>query len=175
MKTFFLDEDVFEEYSLNVFLEAEKVKKELEKDSTKDGKKVKVDPKVAKEKGKKVLDLIKSIYTMKEDELLKTSTISRLIKVTVRASLIYGVFLINPLAGVITYYTDRYLKQKVSAEQRTKLLKVYTDKLEFVKHQLEKVEDDKERYKLIKIRSTLEANIKKIKVYKSEEKDEQHE
>lgn len=159
--------------TINVFKIVEDVQKEFEKYEDKPSKKDKNDLNKSKhsEKAKEILSIIKSVYKMDEKDLANAVTIRKVVKLTIRSAFTYGVFLANPVAGILTFIVDKHISKKTEIEQREQLLKLYRDQLKFVEERLEKVENPKERYKLIKIKSSLESNIDKLTLFKRKEEE----
>lgn len=119
-----------------------------------------------KSKAKALVDegkaIIKMIYSMKDEDFVEGKIFPQLSRLLVRATTIYGLWLINPVVGVIGFVTDRYIKRFHDIKQRTRLHKYYESKLEYVEEKIARVEDEKEKYKLIKLKNALKTNIKKI-------------
>lgn len=153
----FNNKDIDESYEdIDMLLEETKVKKMVKKaEEIKDKSKVK---KVVDE-GK---EIVKLIYNTKDEDFVEGKIFPQLSRLIVRATTIYGLFLINPLVGVIGFVTDRTLKRYSNIQQRKRLRKYYEAKLEYVEGKIEKCEDDKEKYKLIKLRNTFKSNINKL-------------
>lgn len=153
----FNNRNINESYEdIDMLLEETKVKKMIKKaEDTIDKSKVK---KVVEE-GK---DLINLIYKTKDEDFVQGKILPKLSRLIVRATTIYGLYLINPVIGVIGFVTDRTLKRYNDTQQRKRLLQYYKAKLEYVEGKIEKCDDDKEKYKLIKLRNTLKSNIRKI-------------
>lgn len=141
---------------IDMFLEETKVEK-----AVKTGAKKFSDSKV-----KKVIDegksLIKMIYSMKDEDFVEGKFFPHLSRVIVRATTIYGLWLINPLIGVLGFVVDKCLKKYSDIRQRQRLRKYFQAKLEYVEGKIDKADDDKEKYKLIKLRNTLKSNLRKI-------------
>lgn len=119
-----------------------------------------------KSKVKELIDegkaLVRMIYSMKDEDFVEGKVFPQLSRLIVRAVSIYGLFLINPLVGVIGFVTDRYIKRFHDIKQRNRLRKYYESKLEYIEEKIGRAEDEKEKYKLIKLKNTLRTNIKKI-------------
>jgi len=142
-----------EEYEI---LQEEEKKKEDKKDDSSKAEK-------AKDIAKEILRSIKDLHTSDEDELLNHSNkVSKIItRAVISGSLIA---LRHPLIGLLTFLTGSVIKSAGNAGKRKKLLALYKSKLEFVEDKLGRVEDDKEKYELIKLKNELKSNIKKIQL-----------
>lgn len=146
---------------IDMLLEETKVKKMVKKaEEVKDKSKAK---KLVDE-GKEIVNLI---YKAKDEDFVEGKIFPQLSRLIIRATAIYGLFLINPLIGVIGFVTDRTLKRYNDVQQRKRLRKYYEAKLEYIEGKIDKCEEDKEKYKLIKLRNSLKSNIKKIDATKT--------
>jgi hypothetical protein len=155
-------------------------KKILENDIDMLLEETKVD-KVAK-KGKDMIDktkvkdivaegksIIKLIYSMKDEDFIEGKVFPQLSRLVVRAASIYGLWLINPMVGVLGFVTDRYIKRYTEIKQRKRLRNYYEAKLEYIEGRIEKEDDEKQKYKLIKMRNAFKSNLKKLDVTQTKE------
>lgn len=117
-------------------------------------------------KVKKLIDegksLVKMIYTVKDEDFVEGKAFPMISRLLVRTIAITGMFMLHPAIGIIGFTTNKFLKKEITRKQRTRLSNFYKAKLEYIEDKLAKEEDDKEKYKLIKIRNSLNNNLKKI-------------
>lgn len=107
---------------------------------------------------------VKELYTTDEQHLIDhTMEFSKLIT---RAAIAGSIFYINPLMGLISAYTGYAIRKMNDAKKREKLMRLYKSKLEYIEGKIEKEEDDKKKYALIKLRNKLQSDLNKISVVK---------
>lgn len=148
---------------IDMFLEETKVDKMAKK-----GKKM-VDKTKIKDVVAEGKSIIKLVYTMKDEDFIEGKVFPQLSRLIVRAASIYGLWLVNPMLGVLGFVTDRYIKKYNEIGQRKRLRKYYEAKLEYIESKIEKEDDEKEKYKLIKMRNAFKSNLKKLDVTQTKE------
>lgn len=173
-KNLFLEE--WEEERLlrkEIFSEDSKSNDDKEKDKEKkEGKEKdkKVSSKIDKI-GKKLLLKIKDLHTTNPEYLKKG--LPQFSKLLTRGIIIAGVFSIaGPICGLITFFSSKFLSDKFDAEEREKLIGMYDQKLAYVNSKIENIKGDDtkiDKYNnLLKIKTSLSSNIKKLKVVKDD-------
>jgi hypothetical protein len=110
---------------------------------------------------------IKALYSTNDEHLVEgTMELSKIItRFAVLAAGAYvfpaGLF-VSGLVGVIGHFTGLALRRSNDAKRREKLMQMYKAKLEFVEDKIPKVEDDKQKQSLLKLKHKLNADIEKL-------------
>lgn len=103
--------------------------------------------------------LYKENYDNKGEGLVSLKTVFRM-------TLVSGsIFLISPLAGVISAVADKLISDKVNLEFKDSTLKTYQKMIDDVNKKLSKTEDSAEKTKLRNLKSTLESKQYNLEKY----------
>lgn len=146
----FILEDVF---YYNTLKESKDIKKSLSK-ATDKGKEVTIN----------AINLIKKLYYVKDEDMVEDKILPKVSRLITQSALITGVALLNPICGLIAFYANKFAKKDADVKQRSRLIAMYKDKLEYVSGLLDKEDDEKEKYKLIKLKSELRRAISRLEI-----------
>ena len=111
-----------------------------------------------------ILKMIRSLHTTNDKNLIEN--MPEFSKIITRAIMVGGAWVINPTVGLITLFTTLVMKARNDTNKRDKLLRLYSGKLEYIEDKLGRVDEDKEKYELIKLKNKLKSDINKLKVLK---------
>ena len=125
-----------------------------------------------------VLKSIKSLYKTKDSNLVEG--VPELSKVITRTAVAIGAAstiatggLAGPLVAVIALYTTHAIKNSNDTKRRGQLLTMYSTKLEYTTDRIDKEDDPKAKYQLMKVRDKLKSDINKLKVIKDKQGEDE--
>ena len=81
---------------------------------------------------------------------------------------IMGTIAINPILGLITFFTDQFLKRKYSREETNKMIMKYEKEIDKVSKKISKCEDGEKKNRLKQYKSSMENNLYKLQDYEKE-------
>jgi hypothetical protein len=154
------DEDLFDSYrEEHYFLEELKQAKKEAKKTVK-----KVD-----NAGVVLIKTIKSLYKTDDKHLVEGTM--ELSKVITRVAVVGGIAYVNPVIGLISFFTALAIRRNNDAKRREKLMIMYKSKLEFVEDKIGRTEDDSKKQSLIKLKHKLNSEIEKLEHSVFKERD----
>lgn len=122
-----------------------------------------------------IKELTKSLYQMKDEDFIEKKFFPSFTRLIARMCVVAAIGgTLGPFAGVVAFVTDRYIKNNTDVKQRQRLADYYQSRIEYVN---DKMNDNditpEEKYRLNKIKITLNNNLKKVSVYNpnKEERD----
>lgn len=157
------DENTIDFYNESFLIEKYFLEDEDEKDKEHEEHKVNASK---KEKAKNAFKFVKNAANMSDAELEGSSKKRLLARKAIRVG-ISGIatgagFMLNPILGLIAATTSIVANTKVNANERDNLIRLYSDKLDYLNSKIEKEDNDEEKYKLKRLASKLETDIKKL-------------
>lgn len=81
---------------------------------------------------------------------------------------VVGAFAIAPIAGVVTFMTDQFLKRDFRRPEAAKMVKAYEKEIDKVDRKIDKTQNEEKRKKLKEYKDTLYSNLAKLKDYEDE-------
>jgi hypothetical protein len=150
------DEDLFDSYREEYFFleEIKQAKKAVKK----------VD-----NVGAMLMKTIKSLYKTDDKHLVEGTM--ELSKVITRVAVVGSVAYINPVVGLIGFFTSLAIRRNNDAKRREKLMIMYKSKLEFVEDKIGRTEEDSKKQSLIKLKHKLNSDIDKLETSVIKERD----
>lgn len=112
--------------------------------------------------GISLLKSIKSLYSTNDEHLVEGTM--ELSKIITRVVIVRALFLINPMVGVIAFFTGLAIRKNNDIKNRQKLMRMYKSKLEYIEDKIPRVTDDKEKEGLIRIKHRLKDDIHKLEI-----------
>lgn len=113
----------------------------------------------------KFKDVIAKAYTKTPDQIINDTP--KIFDVF-RFFVVIASFSINPILGLITFFSDQFIKRKYSREQCEKMIKKYTNEIDHVNKKIDKCDNEEKKKRLKEYRDKLEDGLYKIKDYESE-------
>jgi hypothetical protein len=107
-----------------------------------------------------VLTMIRKLYSTSDKNIVEGEL--GLMKVITRSVILGGAFYLNPLVGIITFFTTLALRRKNDSKSWERLMLKYQSRLEFVEDRLARETKDDEKQRLIKTKNVLKRNIEKL-------------
>jgi hypothetical protein len=107
-----------------------------------------------------LLKMIKQLYSTSDKNMVEGEL--GLMKVITRSVILGGAFYLNPLVGIITFFTTLALRRKNDSKTWERLMLKYQSRLEFVEDRLTKDIKDDEKKRLIQTKNVLKRNIEKL-------------
>lgn len=154
------DEDLFDSYREEyLFLEELKQAKKQAKNGVK-----KVD-----NAGAVLIKAIKNLYKTDDKHLVEGTM--ELSKVITRVAIVGGIAYVNPVIGLISFFTSLAIRRNNDAKRREKLMIMYKSKLEFVEDKIGRENDDSKKQSLIKLKHKLNSEIDKLEHSVFKERD----
>lgn len=112
----------------------------------------------------KVLSIIKDLHRMTDEEIIEGKFLPKLRVALTQVASITGLSLLNPSLGVLYFLVNGAIRKVTKPAKLRRILNSLETELAFVERRLDKEENDKEVYKLMKMKSSLKQSISRIKL-----------
>ena len=124
------------------------------------------DFKTSKDKSpEKLKKVISNAYNKTPDQIIDNTP--KIFDFT-RFFVVMGGFALNPILGIITFFTDQFLKRHYRRPEAEKMINKYQKEIDKVDKKIDKTTNENKLKKLEEYKKTLEENMEKLKEYEND-------
>lgn len=113
----------------------------------------------------KFKDVLTKAYTKNPDQIINDTP--KVFDIT-RFFIMVGTTAINPILGIITFFSDQFMKRKYSRKETEKMIDKYAKEIDKVQKKIKKCENEEKKKRLKDYKKTLEENLYKLQDYEKE-------
>ncbi len=110
-------------------------------------------------------DLIVKAYTKTPDQVINNAP--KFFDIF-RFFIIMGSFAINPILGLVSFFTDQFLKRSFSRDETNKMILKYEKEIDKIDKKISKCENDEKKKRLKEYKNTMEDGLYKLQDYERE-------